>query len=101
VADTIDRMITDTANRISQITPVQFMFVHFKRHSIKGLKIKYGVRVRVMTDKGMFIASSWAWDARDAVKKGLDIVENSLRKWRDTIKTKELKGSLKLKQMRG
>jgi ribosome-associated translation inhibitor RaiA len=51
-------------------------FMHVKKHETgyKG-KTNYSIRVRVRTDKGMFISQSSKWDLRDAVGESLDKLE--------------------------
>jgi hypothetical protein len=86
VVDTVNRMIADTMQKISFMVPVQFAMIHFKKHEAGGLKSKWSVRARVMTDKGMFISKSWAWDPRDAVGKATDHLERGLIKWKEEKK---------------
>ncbi|MEM5814496.1 MAG: CBS domain-containing protein [Candidatus Aenigmatarchaeota archaeon] len=94
VADTVQRMIADTIQKIAYIVPVQFAMVHFKKHEAGGLKAKWSVRVRVMTDRGVFMAKAWAWDPRDAIGKALNHLERSLIKWKEE-KTTVLKKNIR------
>ena len=87
VVDTVQRMIADTVQKIAYMVPVQFAMVHFKKHEAGGLKAKWSVRVRIMTDKGVFMAKAWAWDPRDAAGKALDHLERGLIKWKEEKKT--------------
>jgi len=73
-AATTDRMIRDSLQKISSFLPVQFLFLHVKRYE-KGGKTKYSVRVRLMTDKGIFISRAMGWDLRDAAGQALDEIE--------------------------
>ncbi|MEM5804647.1 MAG: CBS domain-containing protein [Candidatus Aenigmatarchaeota archaeon] len=78
IVSTVHRMIGDCISKISSIYPVQFMFVHFKKYKYKGLKAKWSVRARVMTDKGMFISKSWGWDPRDAANDALSRLDREI-----------------------
>jgi len=76
ITDTVNRMIGDTVNRISTMYNMMAFFMHVKRHEAgyKG-KTNYSIRVRVRTDKGMFISQASKWDMRDAVGESLDKLE--------------------------
>ena len=80
---TVQRMIADTVQKIAYMVPVQFVMAHFKKHEAGGLKAKWSVRVRIMTDKGVFMSKAWAWDPRDAAGKALDHLERGLIKWKE------------------
>jgi CBS domain-containing protein len=98
VAGTVHRMIADTVQKIAYMVPVQFAMVHFKKHEAGGLKTKWSVRVRVMTDKGVFISKAWAWDPRDAASSALDHLERGLIKWKEEKKTLLKKNSKRYKE---
>lgn len=84
IAATTDRMIRDSLQKISSFLSVQFLFMHTKKYD-KGGKIKYSVRCRLMTGKGIFISRSMGWDLRDAAGQALDELEKIV------IKDKERK----------
>jgi hypothetical protein len=71
-------MIGDCISKIATMYPVQFMFVHFKKYKYKGLKAKWSVRSRVMTDKGIYMSKSWGWDPRDAANDALGRLEREI-----------------------
>jgi ribosome-associated translation inhibitor RaiA len=98
IVDTSDRMIRDTLQRISLIYNPQFFFVHFKKHSIKGMKTKWSIRTRLMTDKGLFVSKAWAWDARDALGSALERLEKQIVKRKETEKTRILKNEERRKE---
>lgn len=79
VLSTIDRMIRDTIEKISKILNPQFFFLHVKRYDKKG-KVKYSIRTRFRTDRGIFVSKSYAWDLRDAVNDALDNLERIITK---------------------
>ncbi len=98
--NTVDRMIRDTLQKLSSVVPLQFFFIHVKKYSLEGLRIKYSVRARLRTDAGMFMARTVAWDARDAVGQALDNLERILLKNKDEKVTKAKKNARKLKNMK-
>jgi len=95
ITDTVHRMIADTIQKISFMVPIQFAAAHYKKHEAGGLKSKWSVRVRIMTDKGVFMSKAWAWDARDATNKAMDHLERGLIKWKEEKKT-NLKKNMRL-----
>jgi CBS domain-containing protein len=100
VMNTLDRMIRDTLRKIAAVVPVQFFFVHFKKHKLPGLRIKYSVRARLRTDAGFFIAKAWKWDPRDALGLTLDHLERRLLRERDATRTLSRQRSRQFKQLR-
>jgi len=78
IVSTVHRMIGDCISKIATMYPVQFMFVHFKKYKYKGIKAKWSVRSRVMTDKGIYISKSWGWDPRDAANDALSRLEREI-----------------------
>jgi CBS domain-containing protein/ribosome-associated translation inhibitor RaiA len=79
IVSTIDRMIRDTLQKLSKILNPQFFFLHVKKYDKKG-KVKYSIRTRFRTDKGIFVSKSHAWDLRDAVNDALDKLERIMIK---------------------
>jgi len=76
---TVDRMTRDTLMKLSKIFNPQFFFLHVKKYDKKG-KVKYSIRTRFKTDKGVFVSKSYAWDLRDAVNDALDKLEKIMIK---------------------
>lgn len=100
IVATVDRMIRDTLQKVSSVIPIQYFFVHCKKHSLEGLRIKYSVRARLRTNAGTFMAKSVKWDARDAVGEALDHLERRLLRDKETMITKSQKNARKFKQLR-
>lgn len=88
---TVDRMIGDTLQKLSKIYKLQSFFLHVKRYDKTG-KVKYSIRTRLLTDKGIFVSKSHAWDLRTAADEALEKLQ------RITIKEKEYKKD-KIKEM--
>ena len=88
VLSTVDRMVRDTLQKMSKIFNPQFFFLHVKKYDKEG-KIKYSIRTRFSTDKGIFISKSYAWDLRDAVNEALDKLERIMIKDVETKRDKK------------
>jgi len=97
IVDTIDRMIRDTIEKMSKIFKPHFFFLHLKRYDKNG-KIKYSIRTRFNTDKGVFISKAYAWDLRDAVDEALTKLERIMKKEKITTRDK-LREKLRLKKL--
>ncbi len=100
IAETADRMVRDTLQKINTMVPVQYFFMHVKKHKVKLTKAKYSVRTRLMTDRGVFISGDWDWDLRTATDKALNNLEKQFMKSREIGKTKALRGRKLLKSLR-
>jgi len=93
IVATVDRMIRDTLQKLSKMYNVQSFFLHVKRYDKTG-KIKYSIRTRLLTDKGMFVSKSHEWDLRSAVDRSLEHLQ------RITIKRKQLKNDKNKEMLR-
>lgn len=99
ILDTVDRMIRDTIQKLSFIYPPQFFFVHVKKYQKEGAVMKYSIRTRLKTDRGVFISRGCKWDLRDAVGDALDHLEHAMIKWKGVVTTKTKRNIQKLKQI--
>ena len=97
IISTVDRMIKDTIQKMSRLLNPQFFFLHVKRYEKSG-KVKYSIRTRFRTDKGIFISKSYAWDLRDAVNEALDKLERIIMKDID-VKRDRILDRLRFKKM--
>lgn len=77
--ETVDRMVRDTLQKMSKMFNPLFFFLHVKRYDKTG-KVKYSIRTRFRTDKGVFVSKSYAWDIRDAVSDALGKLERIMIK---------------------
>jgi len=84
-AETADRMVRDTIEKLSKVYEPQFFFVHIKRYSKEG-KVKYSIRTRFMTNKGIFMSRSFAWDLREAVNESLKKLERMMLNKREQVR---------------
>ncbi len=87
VMDTVDRMVSDTVQKIHSIYPVQYFHIHIKRFRKTGERKIFSVRCRIMTDEGAFISSAQAWDLRDAIGGALDKLEKIIIKHKEKLET--------------
>jgi CBS domain-containing protein/ribosome-associated translation inhibitor RaiA len=87
IVSTVDRMIRDTLQKLSKIFSPQSFFLHVKKYDKKG-KIKYSIRTRFRTDKGIYVSKSYAWDLRDAVNDALDKLERIIKKENESKRDK-------------
>lgn len=97
ITDTVERMIEDTVQKLSGVYRPQSFFVHVKKYERGGSRRKYSVRVRLRTNKGMFISKSSKWDLRDAIGEALDHLELILFKRKKTVKDR-IRRSLRLRK---
>ena len=70
IVSTVDRMIGDTLQKLSKLHKIQSFFMHIKRYDKTG-KVKYSIRTRLITDGGVFISKSYAWDLRTAADEAM------------------------------
>ncbi len=98
VVDTVHRMVGDTFKKIESVIPIQYAFLHFKKYSGGGLRNKWSVRIRLMTDKGLFVSREWDWDARDAARKSLSHLERVVERWKSERTTERKKAQRRIKE---
>lgn len=98
IVDTVDRMLKNTVQKIEPIYNIQYFFMHVKKKET-GLKsrISYSIRLRLMTDSGMFMSKASGWDLRDAVGDALENLERIVIKDKETLRERVLKNAKKLK----
>ncbi len=98
VTETVDRMIKETVQKIISSYNILNLFLHVKKHNL-GIKerTKYSVRIRLLTDKKMFIEKAWAWDLRIAVDHALDQLERAMFKNKEIVRDRSRKNAQKLK----
>jgi len=100
VLETADRMIRDFLQKISTVYTPQYLFVHVKRHE-EGEKnrIKYSIRTRLMTDRGIFVSKGWEWDLRDAVNHTLRNLEKIIFKKKEISRERSRTNERKVKEL--
>jgi CBS domain-containing protein len=94
---TVDRMIRDSLKKLAKMTRAEFFFLHVKRYDKKG-RVKYSIRTRFMTERGIYVSKSYAWDLREAVDIALDRLERIIIK-EMTYKKDKIKEMLRYKKL--
>jgi CBS domain-containing protein/ribosome-associated translation inhibitor RaiA len=94
---TVNRMIGDSLQKLTKMTKAEFFFLHVKRYEKKG-KIKYSIRTRFKTERGVFVSKAYAWDLREAVDTALDRLERIIIK-EMTYKKDKIKEMLRYKKL--
>jgi predicted transcriptional regulator/ribosome-associated translation inhibitor RaiA len=79
----VDDEISASMSRVVRYFPVQWLAVHVERHSGEGSRKKYSVRCRLITDRGVLVSGSHAWDLTKAFSGALARLE------REAVKKKE------------
>jgi len=87
VISTIERMVNDTLQKMSKLYNLQFFFLHVKKYDKRG-KIKYSIRTRFKTGKGLFVTKAYAWDLRDAVDNALNKIERIMKREKEMKRDK-------------
>ena len=87
IVATVNRMIRDSLQKLTKMTKSEFFFLHVKRYDKKG-KVKYSIRTRLMTERGVFVSKSYAWDLREAVDMALDKLEKIIIRGKEHKKDK-------------
>jgi len=81
----IDKEIKNEIKKLAKFTSIAHMNVHIKKYRKTGKRIKYSIKARLITERGMFFAESHTWDITKAMKSVLQKLE------RETIKKKNKK----------
>jgi CBS domain-containing protein len=97
IVATVDRMIRDSLQKLTKMTKAEFFFLHVKRYDKRG-KVKYSIRTRFKTERGIYVSKSYAWDLREAVDTALDRLERIVIKKR-TYKKDKIKEMLRYKKL--
>jgi len=97
IVSTVDRMIRDMLQKVAKIYKPQSFFLHVKRYDKTG-KIKYSIRTRLLTDKGIFVSKSYAWDLRTASDDALKRLQHIIFKQKGW-KEDKIKGMLRFKKL--
>lgn len=79
----IDKQVRNELERLNRLLPVQDIQVHIDRYKETGKRVKYSIKLRLMTDKGLFFSHDHAWDLAKALSGALKKLE------REVVKKKE------------
>ncbi|MBL7160287.1 MAG: CBS domain-containing protein [Candidatus Aenigmarchaeota archaeon] len=79
----IDEQLRNEIKKLGKFIPIDYLAFHIDRYKEKGKRVKYSLKARLITEKGMFFADDHAWDITQAVSGVLAKLE------REVIKRKE------------
>ena len=79
VAAKLDSVTTNFVQKIAKITKnIQLLALHVERHHKQGKKIKYSVRSRLLTDKGLLVSKAWGWELVTVAQEALSKLEREV-----------------------
>lgn len=84
VVKSVERSVQDTIKKLSTVYDPQFLFIHVKKHET-GIKsrVKYSIRVRFGTGKGIFMTQACDWDLVAAVGDAMNKLEKVMFRSKD------------------
>lgn len=80
IKSVVDEEIRNEVRKLGKFFPVRQMVIHVDRYHETGRRIKYSVKARMMTGRGMFFADDHAWDVTKAVRGVLQKFEREILK---------------------
>jgi CBS domain-containing protein/ribosome-associated translation inhibitor RaiA len=79
----VDEEVTNEVRKLGRFITIDSLILHVERHHETGRRVKYSVKGRLVTNRGVFSAGDFAWDVTKAVRGVLQKLE------RETIRKKE------------
>lgn len=80
IKSVVDEEIRNEVRRLGKFFPIKQMMIHVDRYHETGRRVKYSVKARMMTERGMFFADDHAWDVTKAVRGILQKFEREILK---------------------
>ena len=80
----IQKQVQNECDRLSRLTTIQDIAIHIDRYKESGTRIKYSIKIRLMTNRGMLHANDHAWDLAAALGGALKKLEREVSKKKDT-----------------
>lgn len=74
----IDEEIMGLLKKLGKILKIEELILHIHKHHETGHRVKYSVKSRMMTEKGMFFSHDHAWDITKAVRGVLNKLEREV-----------------------
>lgn len=84
----VDEEVTNEIRKIGKFMEIDSMILHVDRYHEMGKRIKYSVKGRLITRRGMFFAGDFAWDVTKAVRGVLQKLEREVLKKKERFKFK-------------
>jgi len=78
IKSVVDEEIRNEVRKLGKFFPIKQMIIHVDKYHETGKRIKYSVKARMMTERGMFFADDHAWDVTKAVRGILQKFEREI-----------------------
>jgi len=79
----VDEEVTNEVRKLGKFIPIDSLILHVEKYHERGKRVKYSIKGRLITRRGIFFAGDFAWDVTKAVRGVLQKLE------REVIKKKE------------
>ncbi len=83
IRSVVDEEVSSEVRKLGKFLPLDSLVLHVDRYHETGKRVKYSVKARLITRKGVFFAGDFSWDVTKAVRGVLQKLE------KETIKKKE------------
>ncbi|MBU0898585.1 MAG: CBS domain-containing protein [Nanoarchaeota archaeon] len=80
IKSVVDEEVSNSVKKLNKIIRIEHLIVHIDKHHKTGDRVKYSVKARLMTEKGMFFANDFAWDLTKAIGGMIHKVEKEMIK---------------------
>jgi CBS domain-containing protein len=79
----VDEEVTNEVRKLGKFLNIDSLILHVDKYHESGNRVKYSIKGRLITNRGMFFAGDFAWDVTKAVRGVLQKLE------KEAIKKKE------------
>ena len=76
----IDEQIQHEVRKLGKIIPIDYLVLHISRHNEGGKRVRYSIKSRLITGKGMFFAEDHSWDLTQSMSGVLKKLEKEVLK---------------------
>jgi CBS domain-containing protein len=80
IRSVIDEQIRNEIKKLGKLLPIEGMLLHIDRYRERGKRVKYSVKGKLVTEKGLFFARDHSWDLTRAVRGVLAKTEKEILK---------------------
>jgi CBS domain-containing protein/ribosome-associated translation inhibitor RaiA len=84
----VDEEVSNEIRKIAKFMPVESFILHVDKYHEEGKRVKYSVKGRLITNRGVFSAGDFAWDVTKAMRGVLNKIEREVLKKKDKNKLK-------------
>lgn len=78
IRSVVDEELRNEIQKLAKTLPIEYMTLHIDRHNPEGKRVKYTVKAKIVTEKGVFYAHAHAWDLTKAIHELLDRFERDI-----------------------